>query len=75
MKRSTIVVIGLIVALLGVAGLIIERVPYDEDEATLRVGELEASASVEEEAEIPPVLAGGVLVLGLGIAGYGVARD
>lgn len=75
MKRTSIIVIGFIVAILGTAGLVFERVPVDRDTAVLDLGQVEASATVQEEEEIPPLLAGGVLVLGLGMVAYGAIRD
>ena len=74
MKRSSALVIGLVVALLGAAGLIFDSIPYDQEQATLEMGSIEASAAVQERAEIPPLLAGAVLALGVGILGYGLTR-
>ena len=75
MNRSSLLALGLAVALLGAAGLVVESIPYDREQATLELGSVEASAAVQEEAEIPPLLAGGVLVLGIGIAVYGATRS
>lgn len=75
MSRTSIIVIGFVVALLGTAGLVFERIPYDRDQAVLDLGSVEASATVQEEAQIPPLLAGGILVLGLGMVAYGAIRD
>lgn len=74
MKRSTLFALGLVIALLGGAGLALERIPYDRDQATVDLGSVEASATVQEEAEIPPLLAGAVLALGVGIVAYGLTR-
>ena len=35
MKRSTLLALGLVVALLGSAGLAPERIPYDRDKAAV----------------------------------------
>ena len=75
MNRSKLLALGLVVALLGAAGLVFERIPYDREQATLEMGSIEASAAVQEEAEIPPLLAGGVLLLGIGITAYGAIRS
>ena len=75
MKRSTLITVGIIVALLGVAGLVFEQVPYDRDTATVDLGSVEMTAGVQEEADIPPILAGAVLVVGLGMIGMGATRS
>lgn len=75
MKRSTLVTVGIVVAFLGVAGLVFGSVPYDRDTATLELGSVELSAGVQEEAAIPPLVAGAVLVAGLGLIGAGASRS
>ena len=75
MKRSTLITVGVIVALLGVAGLVFEQVPYDRDTATVDLGSVEMTAGVQEEADIPPILAGAVLVVGIGMIGMGATRS
>ncbi len=75
MKRSTLITVGIIVALLGVAGLVFEQVPYDRDTATVDLGSVEMTAGVQEEADIPPILAGAVLVVGIGMIGMGATRS
>ena len=75
MKRSGMVGIGIVVALLGIAGLVFESIPYDREQATMELGSIEASAAVQEEAEVPPLLAGAVLALGIGMIAVGATRS
>ncbi|MBT8487283.1 MAG: hypothetical protein HKN72_16645 [Gemmatimonadetes bacterium] len=75
MKRSTLITVGIVVAVLGVAGLVFGQIPYDRDSATVELGSVELSAGVQEEADIPPILAGAVLVAGLGLIGVGATRS
>lgn len=75
MKGSTFVIVGIVVAVLGVAGLVFEQVPYDRDTASMEVGSVEMTAGVQEEADVPPILAGAVLVVGLGLIGVGATRS
>lgn len=74
MNRSTLIVIGLVLALLGGAGLLIESLSYNDREQILDAGPIEASAEVEREVTIPPLAAGGVLGLGLVVTLVGVNR-
>ncbi|MDX1647543.1 MAG: hypothetical protein R3304_10400 [Longimicrobiales bacterium] len=70
MKRSPLLLVGVVVTLLGAAGLVVDTVPFGEEEATVELGSLEASASVQRERRVPPLLAGTVLLVGLGISAY-----
>ncbi len=75
MKRSTLLIVGIVVALLGVAGLVFEQIPYDRDTASVEIGSMEMTAGVQEEADVPPLVAGAVLVVGLGMIGVGATRS
>lgn len=69
------VTVGIVIAILGGLGLAIESVSWDEQKTFVELGEFEASATVEESQTIPPLLAGGVLVLGLGVTAVGAMRS
>lgn len=70
MRRT---VVGVVLAVLGGVGLWLGEIPYTERE-TLELGPIEASADVERAIEIPPLLAGSLMALGVGIAVYGAGR-
>lgn len=75
MSRRALLVLGVILAVVGLLGLAVGGIPYTEEES-FSVGPLEASTEVEREREIPPLLAGLVLAAGAGLVVYGVAgRD
>lgn len=74
MKRTVPIVVGLILVVLGVLGLTMERIPYDREEAEIELGELEASAAVQEDVRVPPLAAGAVLVVGAGLLVFGMTR-
>ena len=74
MKRSVPTVVGVILVVLGILGLTMERIPYEREEADLEIGDLEASATVQEEVRVPPLAAGAVLAVGAGLIVFGVAR-
>ena len=65
------IIIGTIVALSGAAGLWLGAVPYTETE-TLELGPITASADVEREYQIPPIAAGTLMSLGVGLAVWGM---
>ena len=67
------VVIGVVLAVLGGVGLWLGGIPYTETE-TMELGPLQASADVERRMEIPPLAAGAVMALGVGLAVYGATR-
>ena len=75
MKRGTsLILIGLVLAALGAAGLIYESFSYPDEEMIFDLGSVEASVTTEKEVDIPPILSGLVLVAGLGVAAVGVSR-
>ena len=67
------VVIGVTLAVLGGVGLWLGGIPYTETE-TMELGPIQASADVQREIEIPPLAAGAVMALGVGLAVYGATR-
>lgn len=69
------IVIGIVIAIVGGVGLYFGGLPYTDREQVLDIGPLEASAEVREKVEIPPLLSGGILALGVGIVVYGAGRN
>lgn len=67
------VVIGVVIAVLGGVGLWLGGIPYTERES-VELGPIQASADVERRLEIPPLVAGSILALGVGLAVYGATR-
>lgn len=67
------VVIGIILAAVGGVGLWLGGIPYTERE-TMELGPISASADVEKRFDIPPLAAGGLMALGVGLAVYGASR-
>lgn len=72
--KNTLLVVGVVLAVLGALGLVLETVSWNEERTLVDIGEFEASATVQESRTISPVLAGGVLVAGLVLTAVGVAR-
>lgn len=75
MKGSIITTVGILLALLGGAGLLVDNFAYHDEKTVLDVGPVEASATVEKEVAVPPLVAGGILGLGLLMTTIGVMKD
>jgi hypothetical protein len=66
-------VLGLVLAVLGAVALWLGGIPYTDTE-TFELGPIEATAEVEERFEIPPILAGSIMALGVGLVVYAKGR-
>lgn len=66
--------LGIAIAILGGVALYFGGIPYTDREQILDVGPIQASAEVRERFDIPPLVAGGLLALGVGVVAYGVGR-
>lgn len=66
--------LGIVIALLGAAGLYFGGIPYSDREQVVDIGPLQASAEMRKEFELPPLVSGGILALGVGIVVYGASR-
>lgn len=75
------VLIGLILVVLGIAGLVIKSVTYQEDSASVDLGPVEITATEERTIDIPQVagqaaIAVGALMVIIGLlARPGTARE
>lgn len=57
--------LGLLLVLLGALGLYFRAIPYTSREKVVDVGPFKATADVKREVEVPPLVAGGVLAVGV----------
>jgi hypothetical protein len=57
-------VIGPLLLILGLAGLAVGAFHYNRDKTVVDVGPLEVHANKRETVSIPPLLAGGLAVVG-----------
>ncbi|MDP2334098.1 MAG: hypothetical protein Q8M19_25770 [Reyranella sp.] len=74
MNRSPLVVVGTILVILGLIGFAIPIFTTQEITELARVGELKLQATETTSHIIPPLLSGGVLVLGVVLIGAGLYR-
>jgi hypothetical protein len=68
------ILVGLLIAALGGVALWFGGVPYTERTRLLDVGPIQATAETRERFDIPPMVGGAILALGVGIAVYGAGR-
>ncbi|HLT30470.1 MAG TPA: hypothetical protein VK013_10530 [Myxococcaceae bacterium] len=58
-------ILGVLLIVLGALGLAFKAIPYTERQKLIDVGPVQANVDVKKEIAIPPVVAGGVLAVGV----------
>ena len=71
-SANLIVVIGAILALLGIIGLAIPVFTTRETKDVAKVGDLKLQTTEARQHVIPPVVSGGALVIGIVLIGAGL---
>jgi hypothetical protein len=74
MGRSSITIFGAILVLVGLIAFAIPVFTTQETEDVVRLGDLKVQATQQTSHEIPPLVSGGALVLGVVLIGAGVWR-
>lgn len=74
MGRNGLIVAGVILVLVGLAGFAIPIFTTQQTTDVAKVGDLKLQTTESTTHTIPPILSAGVLVLGLVLAGAGLAR-
>ncbi|HTW89526.1 MAG TPA: hypothetical protein VMD75_16130 [Candidatus Binataceae bacterium] len=69
-----IIISGAILALLGLLAFAIPVFTTQHTEDVAKLGSLKVQANEQQTHVIPPLLSGGVLILGLVLIGVGVAK-
>lgn len=67
--------IGLILIALGVLGLVVPRITYQEEAGSVEVGPLDVEVERERAIEIPDLLAGTAIVVGGVLVVIGASRS
>ena len=74
MNRTHIVAIGIVLAVLGAAALIWQRVGYTQHETLVDVGSVNITADTRKSLPLPPILGGIALAGGVGLILVGAKK-
>jgi len=73
-SMNMLMILGLVLALLGIAGLAVPVFTTQQTSQVANIGDLKIEARESTAHAIPPLASGGVLVLGLVLIGGGLYR-
>jgi uncharacterized membrane protein len=71
-RMNGLIIIGLMLVVLGVVGLAIPVFTTQETKEVARIGDLTLQNTEDTSHTIPPLLAGGALIVGLILMGTGL---
>jgi len=74
MNRTHFVAIGIILAVLGAAALIWQKVGYTQRETLVDVGSVNITADTRKSVSLPPILGGIALAGGVGLIVVGAKK-
>lgn len=74
MSRSPLILIGAVLVALGLIGFAIPMFTTQETRDVAKIGDLKIQTTETTSHIVPPLLSGGVLVLGVILIGAGVYR-
>jgi hypothetical protein len=67
-----IVTVGIILALLGVLGLVVPQFTTHENKDVVSIGSMKIQANEPTEHSIPPIAAGAAIIVGVVLLGSGL---
>ena len=73
-RTNGLMTVGDFLVLIGILGFAIPVFTTQKTEEVARIGDLTIQATQNKSYSIPPLLSGGVLILGLGLIGAGVMQ-
>lgn len=74
MSRSPLIMVGAVLVALGLLGFAIPMFTTQETKDVARIGDLKIQTTESTSHIVPPLLSGGVLVLGVILIGAGLYR-
>lgn len=75
MRRSSYLVIGIALVILGTATLIWQKVSYTQHETLVDVGALNITSETRKSLPLPPILGGIALAGGVGLIVVGTRKS
>ena len=75
MNRTHLVAVGIILAVLGAAALIWQKVGYTQSETLVNVGSVNITADTRKGLSLPPILGGVALAGGVGLIVLGAKKS
>jgi len=73
-RMNGLIIIGLMLVVLGVVGFAIPVFTTQETKEVARIGDLTLQNTEDTSHTIPPLLAGGALIVGLALIGASLSR-
>jgi hypothetical protein len=74
MGRNGLIMLGAVLAILGIIGLAIPSFTTHQTNEVARLGDLHINATESKQFVVPPLLSGGVVLIGVILIGAGVMR-
>ncbi len=74
MNRTHLLAIGIVLAVLGAAALIWQKVGYTQRETLVDVGSVNITADTRKSVSLPPILGGIALAAGVGLIVVGAKK-
>jgi hypothetical protein len=74
MRANALVIIGAVIALLGLAALVMPVITTQDTKDLARIGDLKVQATESTPHVVPPALSIGALAIGLAVLGIGAYR-
>ena len=74
MTRSPLVIVGVIIAVLGIVGLAVPIFTTEQTRDVAKVGDLKLQTTDRQTFVVPPLVSGGALLLGVILVGAGMYR-
>jgi len=73
-SKNALIILGAVIAILGLIGFVVPIVSTQSTKDVAKVGDIKLQTTERKSYEIPPLAAGGAVVVGVILLGIGLAR-
>lgn len=73
-SKSTLIIVGALLVILGIAGLAVPYFTTQQTKDVASIGSLKVQTQQSTPHEIPPLVSGGAIVVGVVVMGAGLFR-